>query len=143
MMTCHVVDAKPALGIAFICGEAEEPALCHFCGQPAAYLCDWKVERAVRILASDLRIGDTVMIGKRKARVVYHAVSGGQVFTALDDGKQVVQTRCDAEGQLAGSFDVQREATCDQPCCYFCAREPGDDVHHCMDHWPEIGRAAA
>lgn len=38
---------------------------------------------------------------------------------------------------------VQRPGHCEAPCCENCAREVGDDVHHCRAHWDAGERQGA
>jgi hypothetical protein len=140
-MACQTFNVE-GMGTVHVCG-LPAPKRCAFCGGKAPYLCDFKVNRAVSILASDVRRGDFIRwYNKADREVIFRDASpdGSLVYLAVKDEKgKVLQLRY-MENQ---TFKILRLATCDNPCCDTCAREPDENVHHCKDHWNviEIGVA--
>ncbi|HEX4311913.1 MAG TPA: hypothetical protein VHZ25_17920 [Acidobacteriaceae bacterium] len=128
-MSCEVIQS--GFGPAFVCGTSKRPKPCHFCGSPSLFLCDFKGEHPTITPIADLRVGD------RRAydnwRIVYHAVEGETVYFAVEkNGGAVTQSK----GPIHGVLTVLRPGTCDEPCCYNCAREVDEDVHYCRgSHW--------
>ncbi|HWE50498.1 MAG TPA: hypothetical protein VG273_11935 [Bryobacteraceae bacterium] len=143
-MNCMVV-ATPT-GPAFVCGTFPKPKPCHFCGGAAPYLCDWPVLKPVKVAARDVQLGEKIRWFRGDDwTVVYRSVEADAVYGELvylgieDRNGRVSKARYPA----ASVFVVNRPATCDNPCCDSCARQPAEDVHHCQDHWHLIGSPEA
>lgn len=138
---------------------------CQFCSSPAPKLCDWPVEKPVKIPHTRLKKTDTIVTVQHKYRL---KVQGPHSFTGIFaqrtaplTGKSEINPQIDRfpklervrhrvtmyglvfpDGRcwlyyLTGDqkVSVLRPGTCDHPICEAHSRSVGENKDYCMEHW--------
>lgn len=127
-------------------GSRPKAEKCAFCSSRGTKLCDWPMEKPVKIAHGKLKEGDTIVTRQNKYRL---RVQGFQRFrTQRKDIRTTMTVRVTMYGLVfpdgrcwlyycvgKDQVSVLRPGTCDAPCCEAHSRSVDDDKDYCQDHW--------